>query len=57
MVGRGDDARSRPRARVFVRGEHWRARADEPRSRARERVEVVAVDGLELRVRRAPPES
>jgi len=37
---------------VFVRGEIWQARADESLG-AGERVEVVAVDGMELRVRKA----
>jgi membrane-bound serine protease (ClpP class) len=44
-----------PHGTVFVRGEYWRARATEPVP-AKERVEVVAVHGLELTVRRAPPE-
>jgi membrane-bound serine protease (ClpP class) len=45
----------RPSGTVFVRGEYWRARAPEPVA-ARERVEIVDVRGLELTVRRAPPE-
>lgn len=45
-----------PHGTVFLRGEHWRARAEGPIA-ARERVEVVAVHGLELTVRRAPPEA
>jgi membrane-bound serine protease (ClpP class) len=45
-----------PHGTVFLRGEHWRARAAEPIA-ARERVQVEAVHGLELTVRRAPPES
>jgi membrane-bound ClpP family serine protease len=44
-----------PNGTVFVRGEYWRARAAEPVA-PRERVEVVDVRGLELTVRRAPPE-
>ncbi len=44
-----------PSGTVFVRGEYWRARATEPVA-PRERVEVVDVRGLELTVRRAPPE-
>ena len=44
-----------PHGTVFVRGEYWRARVTEPVP-AKERVEVVAVHGLELTVRRAPPE-
>jgi len=45
-----------PEGSVFVRGEIWRARADEPIA-AGERVEVVGVEGLELRVRKAPGRS
>jgi membrane-bound serine protease (ClpP class) len=45
----------RPDGTVFVRGEYWRAKATEPVSE-KERVEVVSVRGLELTVRRAPPE-
>ena len=41
-----------PEGMVFVRGEIWQARADESLG-AGERVEVVAVDGMELRVRKA----
>lgn len=44
-----------PEGTVFLRGEHWRARSSEPIA-AHERVEVVSVRGLELTVRRAPPE-
>jgi membrane-bound serine protease (ClpP class) len=44
-----------PHGTVFVRGEHWRAKSAQPIA-ARERVEIVAVQGLELTVRRAPPE-
>ena len=54
MIGRVDSA-LQPEGNVFVRGEHWKARADEPLV-AGDRVEVVAVEGLRLRVRRAPPE-
>lgn len=54
MVGRVESA-LQPEGSVFVRGEHWKARADEPLV-AGDRVEIVAVDGLRLRVRRAPPE-
>ena len=43
-----------PYGTVFIRGEYWRARADEAIG-ARERVEATAVEGLELRVRRAGP--
>jgi membrane-bound serine protease (ClpP class) len=45
-----------PEGTVFVRGEYWRARSSEPVAE-RERVEVLGVRGLELTVRRAPPES
>ena len=41
-----------PEGRVFVRGEYWSARSDEPLS-AGDRIEVVAVEGMRLRVRRA----
>jgi membrane-bound serine protease (ClpP class) len=41
-----------PEGKVLVRGELWSARADEPIARG-ETVEVVAVDDLRLRVRRA----
>ena len=44
-----------PEGTVFVRGEYWRAKATEPVAE-KERVEVVSVRGLELTVRRAPPE-
>jgi membrane-bound ClpP family serine protease len=42
-----------PSGTVFVRGEYWRADADEP-IEANERVETLGVEGLRLRVRRAP---
>jgi membrane-bound serine protease (ClpP class) len=45
-----------PEGKVFVRGEYWNARAEEPVAE-NERVEVTAVEGLELRVRRARPAS
>jgi membrane-bound serine protease (ClpP class) len=41
-----------PEGMVFVRGEIWKARSDEPLE-AGDRVEVLGVDGLELRVRKA----
>jgi membrane-bound serine protease (ClpP class) len=41
-----------PEGRVFVRGEYWNARSDEELP-AQTRVEVTAVEGLRLRVRRA----
>ncbi|MCF8061813.1 MAG: nodulation protein NfeD [Deltaproteobacteria bacterium] len=44
-----------PEGLVFVHGETWRARADEE-IEPDERVEVVEVQGLKLRVRRAPAE-
>ena len=43
-----------PVGTVFIRGEYWTARAEEPID-AQERVEATAVEGLELRVRRAGP--
>jgi membrane-bound serine protease (ClpP class) len=43
-----------PDGTVFIRGEYWKARAEEPIA-AEERVEAIAVQGLELRVRRAGP--
>jgi membrane-bound serine protease (ClpP class) len=43
-----------PEGSVFVRGEIWRARAEEPMA-AGERIEVVSLEGLELRVRKAAP--
>jgi membrane-bound serine protease (ClpP class) len=42
-----------PAGKVFIRGEHWNAVSLEPIPRGA-RVEVTAVDGLQLRVRRAP---
>ena len=42
-----------PEGKVFVRGEYWNARAEEDLA-AGVRVEVTAVEGLRLRVRRAP---
>jgi membrane-bound serine protease (ClpP class) len=41
-----------PEGKVFVRGEYWTARADEEIP-AGARVEVTAVEGMRLRVRRA----
>jgi membrane-bound serine protease (ClpP class) len=51
LVGETSTALS-PEGRVFVRGEYWTAEADEEIS-AGERVEVTAVDGMRLRVRRS----
>lgn len=45
-----------PEGTVFVRGEHWNARAEAPVGEGA-KVEVVAVEGLRLRVRPAPPEA
>jgi membrane-bound serine protease (ClpP class) len=42
-----------PAGKVFIRGEHWNAVSVEPIPRG-SRVEVTAVEGLQLRVRRAP---
>jgi membrane-bound serine protease (ClpP class) len=43
-----------PEGMVFVRGEIWKARAQEPVGPG-ERVEVIGVEGLELVVRKAAP--
>ena len=51
LVGEASTALS-PEGRVFVRGEYWTAEADEEISFG-ERVEVTAVDGMRLRVRRS----
>jgi membrane-bound serine protease (ClpP class) len=42
-----------PEGKVFVRGEYWNAQAEEPLP-AGARVVVTAVDGMRLRVKRAP---
>jgi membrane-bound serine protease (ClpP class) len=47
-----------PRGKVFVRGEYWNVELTDPGTgpiAEGEPVEVVAVEGLRLRVRRAPP--
>ncbi len=51
LVGRTSTALD-PKGKIFIRGEYWNVEADEPVD-AGEPVEVVAVDGLRLRVRRA----
>ncbi len=51
LVGRTEEPLT-PEGRVFVRGEYWSARADEPVSTG-DRIEVVAVEGMRLRVRKA----
>jgi membrane-bound serine protease (ClpP class) len=51
LVGRAEGPLT-PEGRVFVRGEYWSVRADEPVA-AGEPVEVLAVEGMRLRVRRA----
>ena len=51
LVGRAETALA-PEGRVFIRGEYWSARADEEIS-AGEAVQVAAVEGMRLRVRRA----
>jgi membrane-bound serine protease (ClpP class) len=59
LVGQRGEARGDVDARggsVFVRGEFWNARSDES-IEDRAPVEVVGVNGLTLRVRRAPPSS
>jgi membrane-bound serine protease (ClpP class) len=55
MVGMVGVASTRidPSGTVYVRGEYWQADADEP-IEANERVEALRVEGLRLRVRRAP---
>ncbi len=53
LVGRAETALA-PDGRVFVRGEYWSAHADEEISPGRP-VEVVAVEGMRLRVRPAAP--
>jgi membrane-bound serine protease (ClpP class) len=45
-----------PAGKVFIRGEHWNAVSIDPIPRGA-RVEVTAVEGLQLRVRRAPGSS
>ena len=52
LVGRASSELA-PEGRVFVRGEYWNARANE-RIAPDEPVEITAVEGLKLRVRRAP---
>jgi len=58
LVGMIGVASSRldPSGTVFIHGEYWRADADEP-IEANERVETLGVEGLRLRVRRAPRRS
>ncbi len=53
MIGLVGDARTAidPSGKVFIRGEFWNVTSDVPIA-AGERVEVVAVEGLTLRVRR-----
>jgi len=55
LVGRVGVAKSRldPRGSVLVRGERWRALAEDGPIEAGQRVVVTAVEGFELRVRRA----
>jgi membrane-bound serine protease (ClpP class) len=53
MLGRAATALD-PEGTVAIRGEFWHARADEPIAEG-ERVEAVAVEGLELLVRRPAP--
>jgi membrane-bound serine protease (ClpP class) len=53
LQGRATTALS-PAGKVFVRGEYWNASADESIASG-EAVEVTAVEGLVLRVRRAGP--
>jgi membrane-bound serine protease (ClpP class) len=51
MVGRADTTLA-PEGRIFVRGEYWSATADEEIT-AGLPVEITAVEGMRLRVRRA----
>jgi membrane-bound serine protease (ClpP class) len=51
LVGRADTQLA-PDGRVFVRGEYWNARSNETIA-AETAVEVMAVEGMLLRVRRA----
>jgi membrane-bound serine protease (ClpP class) len=51
LVGKASTALA-PDGKVFVRGEYWNASADEEIPTG-EAVEITAVDGLRLRVRRA----
>ena len=51
LVGKASTALS-PEGKVFVRGEYWNASADEEIPTG-ESVEITAVEGLRLRVRRA----
>jgi membrane-bound serine protease (ClpP class) len=51
LVGRAETALD-PEGSVFVRGEYWTARAEEPVGKDQP-VEVLAVEGMRLRVRRA----
>ena len=53
LVGKTQTALA-PEGRVFVRGEYWTARADEEIA-AGESVEIAAVEGMRLRVRRRLP--
>jgi membrane-bound serine protease (ClpP class) len=54
MLGLVGEARTAldPEGKVFIRGEFWSAKSDEE-SAIGENVEVTAVDGMSLRVRRA----
>ncbi|NNL67423.1 MAG: nodulation protein NfeD [Myxococcales bacterium] len=56
LVGMSGKAQTElsPEGMIFVRGEMWKARAEEPVAIG-ERVEVIGVDGLELRVRKVDP--
>ncbi len=52
MIGRTDTDLA-PEGRVYVRGEYWNALGDEDPIPASTSVEVTAVEGMRLRVRRA----
>jgi membrane-bound serine protease (ClpP class) len=53
MIGTATTAMD-PDGTVFLRGEYWRARAGESIAKG-EQIEVTKVEGMSLRVRRAPP--
>jgi membrane-bound serine protease (ClpP class) len=54
LVGRAATGLA-PDGKVFVRGEYWNAEADDEIANG-EKVEITAVEGLRLRVRRAAPQ-
>ena len=54
LRGRAQTALGAAGGTVFLRGEYWRARSDEPIDSG-EDVEALGLEGMELRVRKAPP--